>query len=136
MAGISVAGLAEWRARLEAVQAEAVMAAALAREAEAMAAAVQAGLGEAAGEGAHDKPWLRSGALRGSVGSVADGLTAVVGSSDPAAMPQELGTRVVPPRPFLAPVAAERGGDVAERVGAAVAAAIRGEEAGAEGVED
>ena len=43
----------------------------------------------------------------------ADGLQAVVGSSDPAAVPQELGTAHMPARPFLAPVAAGMGEEVA-----------------------
>ena len=121
-----MAGLAAWRERLEGVRVEAVMAAALAREAEGVAEAVRAGLGEAPG-GAHERPWARSGALRDSVGVAAEGLVAVVGSSDVAAVPQELGTRVVPARPFLAPVGAARGEGVAWGVGAAVAAAMQGE---------
>ena len=51
MEGLSIAGLAMWRERLGRVRKEAVMAAALAREAEAMAEAVREGLGEAVGEG-------------------------------------------------------------------------------------
>ena len=54
--------------------------------------------------GAHDAPWLRSGGLRESVGVVVaaegDVVRAVVGSSDPAAVAQELGTVHVPARPF------------------------------------
>lgn len=75
----------------------------------------------------HDEPWLQSGALRNSVGAQADGLQAVVGSSDPAAVPQEMGTAHMPARPFLAPVAAGMGEEVARAVGAAVAAALRGD---------
>jgi len=52
----------------------------------------------------------------------------VMGSSDPAAVPQELGTAHMPARPFLAPVAAAMGEEVARAVGARVAAALRGEE--------
>lgn len=126
MAGLAVVGLAAWRERLEGVRVEAVMAAALDREAEGVAAAVRAGLEEGPG-GAHERPWMRSGALWDSVGVAAEGMVAVVGSSDVAAVPQEMGTRVVPARPFLAPVGAARGEGVARGVGAAVAAAIRGE---------
>lgn len=121
-------GLAAWRARLEGVHVEAVMAAALAREAEGVAAEVRAGLGEAPGA-AHERPWVRSGALQESIGVAAEGLVAVVGSSDVAAVPQEMGTRVVPARAFLAPVGAAWGERVANGVGAAVAAVIRGEAA-------
>ncbi len=73
------------------------------------------------------KPWLQSGALRDSVGAQADGLQATVGSSDPAAVPQELGTAHMPARPFLAPAAAEMGEEVARAVGAAMVAALRGD---------
>ena len=58
---------------------------------------------------------------------------AVVGSSDPAAVPQELGTAHMPARPFLAPVAAAMGEEVARTVGAAVAAALRGDSTDANG---
>ena len=122
-----MAGLSELRARLEALRVDTVMAAALARGAEGMAEEVRAGLGEAPGGSAHERPWVQSGALRDSIGVVSEGLVAVVGSSDKAAVPQEIGTRVVPARPFLAPVGAALGEGVANGVGAAVAAAIRGE---------
>jgi len=65
--------------------------------------------------------------LRDSVGAQADGLQAVVGSSDPAAVPQEMGTAKMPARPFLAPVAADMGEEVARAIGARVAAALRGD---------
>ncbi len=44
-----------------------------------------------------------------------------------AAVPQELGTAHMPTRPFLAPVAAGMGEEVARAVGARVAAALRGD---------
>lgn len=82
--------------------------------------------------GAHDAPWVESGALRNSVGTVvegdADGARAVVGTSDPAAVPQEMGTAHMRARPFLAPVAGEMGEEAARAVGAVVAAGLRGEE--------
>ena len=103
------------------------MARALAEQAARMAARVRDGLSEPPGVAGHDEPWLRSGALRDSVGAQADGLQAVVGSSDPAAVPQEMGTAHVPARPFLAPVAAGMGEDLARAIGARVAAALRGD---------
>lgn len=103
------------------------MARALAEQAARMAASVRDGLSEPSGAARHDEPWLRSGALRDSVGMEADGLQAVVGSSDPAAVPQEMGTVKMPARPFLAPVAAGMGEDVARAIGARVAAALRGD---------
>lgn len=103
------------------------MARALAEQAARMAASVRDGLSKPSGAARHDEPWLRSGALRDSVGMEANGLQAVVGSSDPAAVPQEMRTVKMPARPFLAPVAAGMGEDVARAIGARVAAALRGD---------
>ena len=125
--GLKVSGLNELRERLERLRPEEVMAQALAEQAQRMAARVREGLSEPPGGAGHDEPWLRSGALRDSVGAQADGLQAVVGSSDPAALPQELGTSRMPPRPFLVPVAAGMGEEVARAVAAAVVAALRGD---------
>lgn len=125
--GLKISGLNELRERLERLRADEVMARALAEQAARMAARVRDGLSEPPGAAGHDEPWLQSGALRDSVGSQADGLQAVVGSSDPAAIPQEMGTAYMPARPFLAPVAAAMGEDVARAVGARVAAALRGD---------
>lgn len=126
--GLKISGLNELRERLERLRPEEVMARALAEQASRIAARVQDGLSEPPGAAGHDEPWLQSGTLRNSVGAQADGLQAVVGSSDPAAVPQELGTAKMPARPFLAPVAAGMGEEVARAVGARVAAALRGEE--------
>ena len=123
---LKITGLNELRERLERLRADEVMAQALARHAERMAAAVRDGLSEAPGGAGHDEPWLRTGALRDSVGAEADGLQAVVGSSDPAAVPQEMGAAHMPPRPFLAPVAASMGEEVARGVAEAVVAALKG----------
>lgn len=125
--GLKISGLNELRERLERLRPEEVMARALAEQADRMAARVRNGLSEPPGGVGHDEPWVQSGALRNSVGAQADGLQAVVGSSDPAAVPQELGTARMPARPFLAPVAAEMGEEVARAIGAAVAAALRGD---------
>ncbi len=123
---LRITGLNELRERLERMRPEEVMARALAEQAKRMAERVREGLSEAPGAAGHDEPWLKSGALRNSVGTQADGLQAAVGSSDAAAVPQELGTAHMPARPFLAPVAADMGEEVARAVGAAVAAALRG----------
>lgn len=124
---LEIKGLTELRQRLERVRIEEVMAQALAAEAERLAEAVRQGLSEPLGAGAHDQPWARTGALRDSIGAQANGLEAVVGSSDPAAAPQEMGTSRIPPRPFLAPAAASMGEDVARGIADAVAAALNGE---------
>ncbi len=128
--GLKISGLNELRERLERLRPEEVMARALAEQAQRMAARVREGLSETPGAAGHDEPWLQSGALRDSVGAQADGLQAVVGSSDPAAVPQELGTAHMPARPFLVPVAAGMGEEVARAVGAAMVAALRGESSG------
>ena len=104
--GLKISGLSELRERLERLRPEEVMGRALAEQAQRMAARVQKGLSAQPGAAGHDEPWLQSGALRDSVGAQADGLHAVVGSSDLAAVPQESGTAHMPARPFLAPVAA------------------------------
>lgn len=124
--GIKISGLNELRERLERLRPEEVMARALAEQATRIAARVREDLSEPPDGAGHDKPWLRSGALQSSVGAQADGLQAVVGSSDPAAVPQELGTAHTPPRPFLAPAGAAMAGEVAEAVGIAVSNALRG----------
>ena len=131
--GLKISGLNELHECLERLRPEEVMARALAEQAQRMAARVRNGLSEQPGAAGHDEPCLRSGALRDSVGAQADGLQAVVGSSDPAAVLQELGTAHMPARPFLAPVAADMGEEVARAVGAAMAAALRGDNTDANG---
>ena len=103
------------------------MARALAVQAERVAEAVRQRLSDEPGSGEHDRPWLQSGALRESLGTTADGLQAAVGSSDPAAVPQEMGTSTMQPRPFLAPVAAAMGEEVARGIAGAVVAALKDE---------
>lgn len=98
--------------------------AALAAAAERLAAAVRDGLSTPPG-GSHERPWKRTGGLAASVGVSAEGDQAVVGSSHPAAVPQECGTGAMPPRPFLAPAAVAIGGELARSIGAAVAEALR-----------
>ncbi len=124
---LNISGLNELRERLERLRPEEVMARALAEQADHLAAMVRDGLSEQPSAAGHDEPWLQSGALRDSVGAQADGLQAAVGSSDPAAIPQELGTVHMPARSFLAPVAASMGEDVARAVGARIVAALRGD---------
>jgi phage gpG-like protein len=124
---LEIKGLKEMRERLERLRGEDVMARALAEQAERMAEVVKEGLSGPPGGGEHDRPWLQSGALQNSIGARSDGLNAAVGSNDPAAVPQEMGTSRMPPRPFLAPVAASMGEEVARGVAEAVAVALKGE---------
>lgn len=124
---LEIKGLSELRERLERLRVEDVMARALAEQAERLAAAVREDLSEPSGTGGHDQPWLQSGALRDSVGVQAGGLQAAVGSDNPAAVPQEMGTSTMPARPFLAPVAAGMGEEVTRSIANAVVAALKGE---------
>lgn len=75
----------------------------------------------------HERPWVQTGALQDSVGFTAEGLSAVVGSNNPAAVRQEIGTTHLPSRPFLAPVGAAMAGEVAEAFGVAVTKALQGD---------
>ena len=75
--------------------------------------------------GSHLAPWQRSGALLKSIGHAVDADGAVIGSGDPVAAFQECGTPTLPPRPFLAPVAAALGEEVAREVAAAVVEGLR-----------
>lgn len=122
--------LSELAARLERGIGEEVLRRAAERGAGMLAEGVRVRLSEEPG-GAHDAPWVESGALRDSIGTAAEGdaegARAVVGSSNPAAVPQELGTAHMAARPFLAPAAGEMGEEVARVVGALVAAGLRGE---------
>lgn len=121
---IRVSGLAEAIAALRDADAAGTMAAVLEKQAEALAGVVREALGTPPG-GDHGRPWVRTGALQGSIGHDAEGLQAAVGSNDPAAAPQELGTVHLPPRPFLAPAAEAAAPGVAVAVGAAVAERLR-----------
>ena len=113
--------LAEHFARIDIARA---MADALGAEADKLADAVRARLGGAPGD-AHDAPWLRSGALRDSIGAQSDGLAAEIGSTSDVALYQEQGTSRLPPRPVLAPAAAAAGEAIAQAIGEAVAAALK-----------
>ena len=118
-------GGAEVAAVLARLDLDAVARAALRDAAEGMAGRVR-DLLAVREDGAHVQPWMRSGALRESIGVAAEGDVAVIGSTSLVAVAQECGTERVPPRPFLGAVAVLDGGAVAEAVGAAVAAALAG----------
>ena len=97
------------------------MARALAEQAARMAARVRDGLSEPPGRcRARQNPGCRAARCRKAWGRSADGLQAVVGSSDPTAVSQELGTVHMPARPFLMPVAAGMGEEVARGVAKAM----------------
>ena len=88
-----------------------------------LADAVRAELATPPG-GPHDSPWQQTGALQASIGYATKGLTAEVGSNDPAAGPQEYGTATIPPRPFLAPAATALAEPITHDIAAAVTALL------------
>lgn len=124
-----IKGLTELRTRLARLRPDELLATALAEQAERLGQAVRDGLGEPQGAGEHDKPWRRTGALHDSIAVSAAGLEAAVGSNDPAAAPQEHGTSRIPPRPFLAPVAAERAEAISKAIGQTIATHFGGDDA-------
>jgi HK97 gp10 family phage protein len=121
-------GLAELSARLGQLDLDAVLRRAL-EAAQRIESAVRESLSHTPG-GQHETPWLRTAQLRDSIAREADGTQAVIGSSNMIAVYQELGTRSVPPRPFLAPAAGAHGQAVAEAIGNAAAEALRSAAAG------
>ncbi len=124
---LTIKGLAEIRARLDQVRPAEIMATALSEQAERLADTVREALSEPQGAGDHEKPWVRTGALRDSIAVSANGLEAAVGSNDPAAAPQEMGTSRIPPRPFLAPAATANAEAIAKAVAEPVVDALRGQ---------
>ena len=96
------------------------LAAALSEQSERLAEAVVASLAIPAG-GPHEEPWRETGSLQSSISRTAEALVAQIGSNDPAAAAQELGTATVPPRPFLAPTAAAMAESIARGIGQTIA---------------
>ena len=122
---LEIKKLAELRARLEAVRPAEILATALAAEADRLAQSVRDGLATVPGAGDHERPWSQTGALHDSITASAEGLNASIGSNDPAAAPQEMGTIHLPPRPFLAPVAATQGAQIARTIAETVSRSLQ-----------
>ena len=97
---------------------------ALSEEAGNLAAVVKSTLHHRAGED-HATPWLRTGKLHDSIAVTTGDDWAVVGSSDEVAVYQELGSRSIPPRPFLGPVGAMEAEHSARRLGHVIANDVR-----------
>ncbi len=76
--------------------------------------------------GPHEAPWLRTGTLRDSISATFDNATAVVGSTSPVAVDQELGTATIPPRPFFGPAGASLAVLVADEIAASFGDLFRG----------
>ena len=91
--------------------------------AEHIAAVVREALSHPPGSG-HEVPWERSGDLRSSIGVDVTSDNAVIGSTSPVALYQELGTHTDKPRPFLAPVAMAMAEDAATKIGEAMVEAL------------
>jgi hypothetical protein len=62
--------------------------------------------------------------LQASIAHTTTGLSAEVGSNDPAAAPQEYGTATIPPRPFLAPAVTALAEPIAHDIAAALTVLI------------
>ena len=122
---LTIQSLTVLRTRLQRLRPDEIIATALAEQAKLLAQSVRDGLAEPEGAGNHDKPWRRTGALHNSIQASASGLEAAIGSNDPAATPQEMGTTRIPPRPFLAPVAATSGEGIAKAIGSSLASALK-----------
>lgn len=71
-------------------------------------------------------PLLRTGDLRASIKTAVGTDAAAVGSNSEIAAYQELGTKTIPPRPFLGPAGYENAERVAEDIGERVARAVAG----------
>lgn len=76
-----------------------------------------------------DDPLLRTGKLRDSIEHKVEGHTAHVGSNNPVAVYQELGTSRIPPRSFLGGAAFKKEEEVKAVLGESVIAVIAGKRA-------
>lgn len=124
---IGIDGLATFRARMEQLELEAAARRGLLGAGEHVAESVRALLSTPPG-GPHAAPWLRTGALRDSIAVEETDSGVEIASTSAVAVHQEMGTRHIPPRPFLAPVAAATVDGVTARVANAVRdEALRGE---------
>lgn len=72
------------------------------------------------------EPLLRTGEMRDSIGTKAEGLEAVVGSNDDIAVYQEHGTATIPPRSFLGGAAFRMAPKVVEIIGERAVWALSG----------
>jgi phage gpG-like protein len=73
-----------------------------------------------------DAPLLRKGDLRDSISHQVGALEAVIGSPDPVALYQEIGTPTIPPRPFLGPAVIHNGERIKRILGASAFSGLVG----------
>jgi len=118
-----IGGLVEALRKLDRIDISQSRREALGQAAARIEAAVKLSLSHRVGED-HAAPWLRTGELRASIASHATEDTAIIGSTIPVAIYQELGTRSIPPRPFLAPTAATEEEGVIHDIAHAIRATI------------
>lgn len=71
-------------------------------------------------------PLLRTGEMRDSIETAVGADHAAIGSNSEVAVHQELGTKTIPPRPFLGPAGFENAERVAQSIGERVARAVAG----------
>ncbi|MEO8716064.1 MAG: hypothetical protein ABI369_13725 [Acetobacteraceae bacterium] len=116
-------GLAEALHRIDCLDIREARRTALEQAAARIEAAVKLSLSHRPGED-HASPWLRMGELRGGIAHQSDDDAAVIGSSDPIAIYQELGTPSVPPRPFLSSTAAAEAEGIVHEIADTIRAAI------------
>jgi phage gpG-like protein len=121
---IKITGLRALSDRLARLDINAVQQAAMQSAATTLQDAVQQTLSGLPG-GDHSIPWRQTGALRDSIVHQSDSSTAIVGSSNPVAVHQELGTGKIPPRPFFSPTATAHAPELALNISGSIAAAIR-----------
>ncbi len=119
----AVRGLAEAVRRLQRVDLGPARQQALADAATRLEAAVRQTLSHFPGED-HGAPWLRTGGLRDSITHKVEDGAAVVGSTKPVAVFQELGTSAIPPRPFLSSTAASASVDLVSDIAHAIHVAL------------
>ena len=121
---IRIAGLRDLSDRLVRLDMTESQHAAVDAAARVLQEAIQEALSTSPG-GDHSKPWRRTGSLQSSIDYRSDSTSATVGSDDPVAIDQEIGTHSIPPRPFLSPVAAAHAEELARQVAGSIATAIR-----------
>lgn len=75
---------------------------------------------------APNDPLLRTGEMRASIKTAVGADHAAIGSNSEIAAYQELGTKTIPPRPFLGPAGFENAEKVARDIGERVARVVAG----------
>ncbi|MGE1069479.1 hypothetical protein [Pantoea agglomerans] len=71
-----------------------------------------------------DEPLLRSGELRESIQSEVVGLAAIVGTKSKIGLWQEVGTKHIPPRPFIGPAYVRKIDPLMEAIGVVISSSF------------